>query len=83
MGMFNNGADRLGCFVHRETKHTFEYRPTENQWALERNLGFEIAIGYGNEVRYADIRATVAFVAIDEGPHNNAILERWPIRRIA
>lgn len=72
----------VGCFRHRETRCTFEYRPTADEWALDRGFPFEVAVGdtIGYPYRFARILETVAYVAVDEDEFGKPVVERWPIK---
>jgi hypothetical protein len=72
-----------GQFQEREYKKYFEFRPTQNKWALEHGLNFEIAVGPGREpeIRFAKILKTVAYVAVDEDAEGKPVLQKWDIKK--
>jgi hypothetical protein len=77
--------DLAGSFKHQETKKTFEFAPTKDEWALEHGLPFEIAVHWWpernfTEVRFARILKTVAHVAVDMNDDETPIFEHWPIK---
>jgi len=74
----------IGCFQHKETGVWFEFRPTEYWFALKNDLPFEIAVNdpHGFGVRYADIKKTVAYVAIDEDQNGFPVIEKWQIKML-
>lgn len=80
MGYFTKSEPILGVFQEKEHGHWFEYRLTEDEWALKQGLTHEIAIAYG-EKRYAQVKKTVAYVAVDEDEYGKAVLEKWSIKR--
>ena len=79
MGYFT-ALGATGVFQEKEHGHWFEYRPTKNEWALEQGLNFEIAVAFG-EKRYAKVKKTVAYVAVDENEYGKALIEKWHISR--
>lgn len=81
MGYFTTpGVKTLGMFQEKEHGHWFEYRLTTNEWALEQGLTHEIAVAYG-EKRYAQVKKTVVYVAVDENEHGKAVIVKWSISR--
>lgn len=85
MAMFSNPRNLSGCFRHRETRHQFEFRITNNEWALNQGLTHEVAVAgeglagdYG--YRFARVLKTIAHIAVDEGENGLAIMESWPIK---
>ena len=81
MSYFKDGI-ASGCFQHKITKVWFEFRPTDNHYAMEHDIQFEIAVAdhFGYGVRFADIKKTVAYVAIDEDHNGLPVIEKWPIK---
>lgn len=79
MSYFNYGETpkTIGAFKEKEHGHWFEYRETSDEWALEQGLTHEIAVADGK--RYAKVKKTVAYVAIDEDDYGKAIIEKWKI----
>lgn len=71
-----------GCFQRKSTKSTksqFEFRATDNEWALEQGFCYEVAVatqGFLNDqgYRFARILKTVAHILVDEDE-----VESWPI----
>ena len=58
----------------------FEYRYSQNEWGLLNSLPHEIATCDGT--RCADIRKTVAYVAIDKSENGLPVLEKWAIKHL-
>lgn len=80
MAYFIKPTNCCGAFTHKETKAYFEFRATDNEWALAKGFGYEIAVatqGFLNDsgVRFARILKTVAHVLVDEDE-----IESWPIK---
>ena len=80
MGYFKTDCSIEGCFKELEFGKTFEYRSTDNMWALKNGLNFEVAVGPLNEVRFAKILKTVAYIAVSEDDYLKPILEKWSIK---
>ena len=79
MSHFMNPTKCCGAFTHRKTKCYFEFRATDNEWALEQGFDYEVAVatqGFLNDqwYRFARILKTVAHVLVDEDE-----IESWPI----
>jgi len=71
-------------FKQKETKRFFEVRLTSDAWAIGQGFKFEIVVKYAHNglaeiIRFANIKKTVATVAIDEDASGNAVTEKWPI----
>jgi hypothetical protein len=77
--MFKQHPDNLGYFKEKEFKHEFTYRLTKDDWALKHCLIHEIDAG--DSVRFAIVKKTVAWVAIDEDGDGKPVLENWKITR--
>jgi hypothetical protein len=83
MGFFQqDGKPVEGEFQELQYKNWFEFRKTDNWWAKEQGLDFEIAVRglNGTDLRFAKILKSVAYIAIDEDEHGNAVLEKWRIK---
>lgn len=69
-----------GCFQHKSTKSRFEFRATDNEWALQQGFGYEVAVatkGFCNDqgFRFARLLKSVAHVLVDENE-----VESWPVK---
>lgn len=82
MGFFetSNGSPTLGQFTHVHTHRTFEYRKTNDPWALQHGYVYEIALNF-NLIRYANVKATVAYVVVDEDEQGQPVEEKWRIKQ--
>lgn len=81
MGYFTaDGQKSIGVFQEKGCGNWFEFRQTDDEWALKQGLRHEIALMNG-EWRYADVKKTVAYVAVDEDEFGAAVLEKWSIKR--
>lgn len=84
MAYFKETIELGGQFKEKEYGNFFEFRPTQNPWAIENGLEFEIAVGpdYNNlQVRFAKILKTVAYVAVDEDANGKPVFQKWEIRK--
>jgi hypothetical protein len=76
--MWKFSESNTGEFVEKSHGHGFTFRETSNEWALQNGLKYEIDVLDG--VRFANIKVTVAYVAVDEAADGTAVLEKWDIR---
>jgi hypothetical protein len=83
MAYFQETIPVGGQFQEKEFKRYFEYRPTQNPWALANGLNYEIAVGPDRipQVRFAKILKTVAYVAVDEDAEGKPVLQKWDIKK--
>jgi hypothetical protein len=74
-------CNATGCFKHRETGCWFDFRPTQNEWALQHGLPHEVSVGdvVGYPFRFAKVLGTVAYVAVDENEYG-PVIEKWAIK---
>lgn len=79
MGWFQDNRKADGQFQERGCGRWFEYRKTDNWWAKQQGLQYVVAVGGLNEMRFANILKTVAYIAVDEDENGNAIIEKWQI----
>ena len=76
-----NWNDSAGEFTHSKTGKHFTYRKTNDPWAVKHGLTHEIAVGpNAEEKRFANIKGTVAHVAVDENPDGTPDIEKWTIK---
>lgn len=82
MGFFETSSTQpiLGQFTNVHTNRSFEYRKTTNEWALQHGYTHEIALNF-NLIRYANVKATVVYVAVDEDERGQSIEQKWRIKQ--
>lgn len=82
MSYFNYGETpkTIGAFEEKEHGHWFEYRETSDEWALKQGLMHEIAVADGK--RYANVKKTVVYVAVDEDEFGKAVINKWKISKL-
>jgi len=79
--------DAIGEFIIPEFKTRFEYRistgdaPRQGDWGIRNGFAHEIAVCDGS-VRFANVKKTVAYVAIGEDWDGKPIVEKWQIKHI-
>ena len=73
-------AKDSGEFYLPETRKYFSFRPAiKNSWAEKHNLIHEVDVLDG--IRFAIVRKSIAYVAIDEDQYGNPVLEKWVITK--
>lgn len=80
MSYFLNGKVS-GSFTEKTYGKSFEFRITDNQWAIQHGYNLEIAVGPLGETRPAKILKTVAYVVVDEDQNGLPIVEKWSIKK--
>ena len=70
-----------GCFQNKETKKSFEFRKSEGNFA---GMPHEVFVGdgstNGNQIRFARVLNTVAYVVVDEDEYGAPVIEKWNIK---
>ena len=80
-------TDAIGEFIIPEFKTRFEYRistgdaPRQGDWGIRNGFAHDIAVCDGS-VRFANVKKTVAYVAIGEDWDGKPIVEKWQIKHI-
>ena len=65
-------------FVEREHGNTFSYVDNDERDICD--LPHRVRVGYeADQVRYAKVLKTVAYIAVDEDEYGNPVLEKWAI----
>jgi len=75
--MWKYSEQNLGEFVEEEYGGTFTYKETEGYNPY--NLPHQIDVLDGT--RFAIVKKTVAYIAIDEDEDGNPVLEKWSIKQ--
>jgi len=60
--MYRQNEENIGSFIEKEFKHEFTYRNTKDEWAIAQGYKHEIDVGYNGDVRFANVKKTVAYV---------------------
>ena len=70
-----------GEFFLRETCKWFTFeKNTEDNWGSLHGLTHKVDVLDGQ--RYAKVLKTVAYIAVDEDPNGQPVLEKWEISRL-
>jgi hypothetical protein len=79
----NMGTPVVGQFQEKECGKHFEYRlaPVES-WGALFGFHYQVAVGPLGEMRYANVKKTVAYVVIDQDDNGDPIVEKWQIKHI-
>lgn len=87
MSYFKQYGVAIGEFVLPEFGTRFEYRISkgdaegQGDWGIRNGFPHEIAVCDGS-VRFAIVKKTVAYVAIDEDEDGKPVVEKWKIRHV-
>jgi hypothetical protein len=77
--VFKQHTDNIGYFREQGFTQEFTYRFTKDTWALKHALMHEIDVNGG--VRFAHVKKTRAWIAVDEDGEGKPVLECWKIKR--
>ena len=86
--MFFRESDQVTVqFQHRETKVWFDARPCTHEFGLQHGFTHEVCVDtrgiagdYG--FRFAEVKKTVAYMAVDEDEFGQPVIEAWPIKTL-
>ena len=79
--MYLTKPENLGYFTEKEFKCDFTYRKTTDGWAITNGYEYEIDVGICGDIRFANIKKTVAYVLCDAPEGNeNMIEQKWMIK---
>jgi len=75
----------IGCFVHSNGNH-FEYSVNPDTYEFAKEFPHIVWVGsYGiggdQGYRYAIVKKTVAYIAVDEDEFGNSVMEKWYLKR--
>jgi len=74
--MYRQNEENTGSFIEKEFKCEFTYRSTKDEWAIEQGYEHEIDVGYTGDVRFANVKRTVAYVLCDD-QDGNTVEQKW------
>ena len=80
-----NDNKAIGGFKIPEFGTYFEYRlsngtaPRQGDWGIKNGFLHEIAVCDGS-IRFANVKKTVAYVAVNENDEGNPVVEKWKIK---
>ena len=77
------GEKIIGSFTEKDHGNHFEFKEVECPMWKQQGCTHEVAVGgaHGCHYRGAIVKKTVAYIAIDEGTHGEAIWEKWQIKK--
>ena len=72
----------IGSFVEKDTGNVFEYSVNNDALMFCEDLPHKVWVGdvVGHGYRYAIVKKTVAYVAVDEDVNGLPVLEKWELR---
>ena len=77
--MHRYDPQNIGEFQEVEYGNRFTYRKIQDEWAVSHGCTHEIDVGM-DEIRFAKVHKTVAYVSVDEDEFGNPVFERWSIK---
>jgi|TARA_B110000444_G_C18347368_1_gene370112 hypothetical protein len=86
MGYYTYTKDPIGCFTEADHGNYFEYSLNDDNFALCEDLPHKVwvgsqQIGGDQGYRYAIVKKTVAYVAVDEDEFGLPVLEKWQLKK--
>ena len=82
--------DPIGSFVEKDTGNTFEFSWNKDKLEGEAfwdygNLPHKVwvasgQIGGDSGYRYAEVKKTVAYIAVDEDEYGKPVFEKWALK---
>ena len=82
MAYWTHTQDPIGAFVEKSAGNTFEYS-TNDERAHWCDFPHKVWVGglvNDQGYRYATVKKTVAYVAVDEDERGQPVVEKWLIR---
>jgi hypothetical protein len=73
----------LGEFVEKDCGNYFHYSEN-NHCFMDFHKDFPHVVwvgGIGQQYRYANVKKTVAYIAVDEDEYGNAVVEKWKLKK--
>jgi hypothetical protein len=77
---YTSNPENVGEIQEKEFGNWFTYRETKNLWAITNGLFDEIDFIDGN-IRFGNVKRTVAYIAVDEDEKGNPILDKWELKK--
>ncbi len=82
MAYWTHTKDTIGAFVEKDRGNTFEYS-TNDERAPWCDFPHKVWVGgtvNDQGYRYATVKKTVVYVAVDEDERGQPVVEKWNIR---
>ena len=85
MAYYTYTKDPIGQFVERDTGNYFEYSVNDDPISLCEDFPHKVWVGGAGVCgmrgyRYAIVKKTVAYVAVDEDEFGLPVLEKWNLK---
>lgn len=74
--MYRQNEENIGSFIEKEFKHEFTYRSTKDEWAIAQGYEHELDVSTSGEIRFANVKKTVAYVLSGEGVEQKWLLSK-------
>lgn len=78
--MFDFNTKIAGRFTEKEVNNTFDYKLTDDPWAIAQGFHHEIDCGHG-QFRFGNILKTVAHICVDDADDGSAVVQKWQIKQ--
>ena len=72
----------LGEFVEKDCGNYFHYSENPDNYEFCKDFPHLVWVGgIGQQYRYANVKKTVAYIAVDEDEYGNAVVEKWKLKK--
>jgi len=85
MAYWTHTVNPIGEFVEKDYGNTFEFSLNNDTQDFCKDYSHKVWVGgIVNEqgYRYANVKKTVAYIAVDEADDGTAIIEKWNIKKL-
>lgn len=85
MAYYTYTKDPIGVFVEKDTGNYFEYSDNNEPMNIMEDFPHKVWVG-GEGVcgmsgfRYAHVKKTVAYIAVDEDEYGLPVIEKWHLK---
>jgi len=85
MAYYTYTKDPVGVFVEKDTGNYFEYSNNEEPMNIMEDFPHKVWVGGGgvcgmSGFRYAHVKKTVAYIAVDEDEYGLPVIEKWHLK---
>ena len=85
MAYYTYTKDPIGVFVEKDTGNYFEYSDNEEPMNIMEDFPHKVWVGGGgicgmSGFRYAHVKKTVAYIAVDEDEYGLTVIEKWHLK---
>jgi len=78
--MYRQNQENIGSFIEKEFKNEYTYRLTKDEWAIDQGYEHEIDVSPLNNIRFGNVKKTVAWILCDD-LDGNAVEQKWLLAR--